>query len=162
MQYNDVFAMFLTGPDPSGGNYTSHNIATLPNGTTPVSIFTVNGGWPLGTGAANPAYYVDNFTNPNNDIAYNGYTVPITSVIAVVPCQTYHLKIAVVDALNGRYDSGVFIQGNTFTCNVAPNPTDISNTGMWQYRNSHSSGYKLYRHAELFLVTDGTNNSNNF
>ena len=123
MQYNDVFAMFLTGPDPAGGNYTSHNIATLPNGTTPVSIFTVNGGWPLGSGGANTAYYVDNYTNPNNDIAYNGYTVPITSVIAVVPCQTYHLKIAVVDALNGRYDSGVFIQGNTFTCNVAPSPT---------------------------------------
>ena len=121
-QYNDVFAMFLTGPDPAGGNYLSHNIATLPNGTTPVSIFTVNGGWPLGSGASNPAYYVDNYTNPNSDIAYDGYTVPITSIVAVTPCVSYHLKIAVVDAGNGKYDSGVFIQGNTFTCSTAPNP----------------------------------------
>ncbi len=126
MQYNDVFAMFLTGPNPAGGTYTSRNIATLPNGTTPVSIFTVNGGWPIGTGASNPAYYVDNYTSPNSDITYDGYTVPITSIISVVPCQTYHMKIAVVDALNGRYDSGVFIQGNTFTCTVAPNPAIAS------------------------------------
>jgi hypothetical protein len=120
-QYNDAFAMFLTGPNPAGGNYTSHNIATLPNGTTPVSIFTVNGGWPIGTGASNPAYYVDNYTNPNNDIAYDGFTVPITSIVAVTPCVSYHLKIAIVDGGNGQYDSGVFIQGNTFTCTTAPN-----------------------------------------
>lgn len=125
-QYNDVFAMFLTGPNPAGGNYSSQNIATLPNGITPVSIFTVNGGWPIGTGASNPAFYVDNYTNPNNDIAYDGYTIPITSVVAVTPCQTYHMKIAVVDAGNGRYDSGVFIQGNTFTCTSAPSSTIAS------------------------------------
>ena len=122
-QYNDVFAMFLTGPNPAGGNYSSHNIATLPNGTTPVSIFTVNGGWPIGSGASNPAYYIDNYSNPNNDIAYDGYTIPITSIVAVTPCVSYHLKIAIVDAGNGRYDSGVFIQGNTFTCTTAPNST---------------------------------------
>ncbi len=122
-QYNDVFAMFLSGPDPAGGNYSSHNIATLPNGITPVSIFTVNGGWPIGSGASNPAFYVDNYTNPNTDIAYDGYTVPITSTVAVTPCVSYHLKIAIVDAGNGKYDSGVFIQGNTFTCTTAPSST---------------------------------------
>lgn len=125
-QYNDVFAMFLTGPNPSGGSYLSHNIATLPNGTTPVSIFTVNGGWPLGSGASNPAYYVDNYTSPNADISYDGYTVPITSIVAVTPCVSYHLKIAIVDALNGKYDSGVFIQGNTFTCSTAPSPSIVA------------------------------------
>jgi gliding motility-associated-like protein len=122
-QYNDVFAMFLSGPNPAGGNYSSHNIATLPNGTTPVSIFTVNGGWPIGSGASNSSFYVDNYTNPNNDIAYDGYTVPITSRVAVTPCVSYHLKIAIVDAGNGKYDSGVFIQGNTFTCTTAPAST---------------------------------------
>jgi gliding motility-associated-like protein len=125
-QYNDVFAMFLTGPNPAGGNYSSHNIATLPNGTTPVSIFTVNGGWPIGSGAANPAYYVDNYTNPNSDIAYDGFTVPITSLVAVTPCVSYHLKIAIVDAGNGKYDSGVFIRGNTFTCTTAPSSTIVA------------------------------------
>lgn len=148
-QYNDVFAMFLSGPNPSGGNYLSQNIATLPNGTTPVSIFTVNGGWPLGSGASNPAFYVDNYTNPNSDIVYDGYTIPITSVVAVTPCQTYHMKIAVVDALNGKYDSGVFIQGNTFTCTTAPvsaiNSTDACvNTGSATATVSNFSGTPTY------------------
>ena len=119
-QYNDVFAMFLTGLNPAGGNYTSYNIATLPNGVTPVSINTVNGGWPIGTGASNPSYYVDNYTHPVSDIVYDGYTIPITSKVAVLPCQPYHLKIAVVDAGNGRYDSGVFIEENAFTCTTSP------------------------------------------
>src|ERR1700756_778070 len=35
--YNDAFGLFLTGPNPSGGTYSSVNAATLPNGT-PVSI----------------------------------------------------------------------------------------------------------------------------
>lgn len=163
MQYNDVFAMFLSGPDPAGGNYVSHNIATLPNGTTPVSIFTVNGGWPIGTGASNPAYYVDNFTNPNTDICYNGYTVPITSVIAVVPCQTYHMKIVVVDALNGRYDSGVFIQGNTFTCNVAPAPAIAStpaciNTGTASVTVTNYTGTPNYLWIPGGQTTSSINN----
>ncbi|MBK9414417.1 MAG: choice-of-anchor L domain-containing protein [Bacteroidetes bacterium] len=139
-QYNDVFAMFLSGPNPSGGNYLSQNIATLPNGTTPVSIFTVNGGWPLGSGASNPAFYVDNYTNPNSDIVYDGYTIPITSVVAVTPCQTYHMKIAVVDALNGKYDSGVFIQGNTFTCTTAPVSAIKFNRCLCEHRKCNCNG----------------------
>jgi gliding motility-associated-like protein len=133
-QYNDVFAMFLTGPNPSGGNYTAQNIAKLPNGITPVAIDSINGGWPIGTGASHPNYYVNNYTTPNNDIAYNGYTVPITSTAAITPCVTYHMKIAVADAANAHNDSGVFIEGNTFTCQNAPivaassTPT-CSNTG---------------------------------
>ncbi len=141
--------MFLSGPNPVGGNYLSQNIATLPNGTTPVSIFTVNGGWPLGSGASNPAFYVDNYTSPNAEIVYDGYTIPITSVVAVTPCRTYHMKIAVVDALNGKYDSGVFIQGNTFTCLSAPvsaiNTTDACvNTGTATATVSNFSGTPTY------------------
>ncbi|MFH2143717.1 MAG: choice-of-anchor L domain-containing protein, partial [Bacteroidota bacterium] len=37
--FNDVFAFFLSGPNPSGGNYTNYNIALLPGTTTPVSIY---------------------------------------------------------------------------------------------------------------------------
>ncbi len=162
-QYNDVFAMFLSGPNPAGGNYLSQNIATLPNGTTPVSIFTVNGGWPLGSGAANPSFYVDNYTNPNSDIVYDGYTIPITSVIAVTPCQTYHMKIAVVDALNGKYDSGVFIQGNTFTCTTAPvsaiSSTDACiNTGSASATVSNYSGTPTYLWAPGGQTTSSINN----
>lgn len=44
--YNDAFGIFLSGTNPSGGNYSLTNIATLPNGhNTPVSIDSVNGGY---------------------------------------------------------------------------------------------------------------------
>jgi len=108
LSYNDAFAIFLTGPNPSGGNYTAQNIATLPNGT-PVSIHNVNA-------ATNNAYFHNNYITPNNNVAYNGYTIPITSVTSVAPCSTYHVKFAIADAGNALYDSGVFISNNTLSC----------------------------------------------
>ncbi len=117
-QFNDAFGVFITGPKPAGGAYTAQDIATLPSGT-PVEINTVNGGWPLGTGATNPSFYIDNYppdgTNTHN-IDYYGYTVPLTSVTPLVPCSSYHMKIAVADAANGHNDSGVFIKGNSVSC----------------------------------------------
>ena len=106
--YNDAFAIFLTGPNPSGGNYTAQNIATLPNGT-PVSINNVNAG-------TNSAYFHNNYTTSNNNVAYNGYTIPVTSITPVAPCSTYHVKFAIADAGNALYDSGVFISNNTLSC----------------------------------------------
>jgi gliding motility-associated-like protein len=127
--YNDVFAIFLTGPKPGGGNYSAQNIATLPNGYTPVSIDSINAGWPIGTNASHFNYYVDNYSSANNDIAYNGYSVPITSKAALVTCSSYHLKIAIADGGNALYDSGVFIQGSSLACGNAPVVTSSAITG---------------------------------
>lgn len=110
--FNDAFGIFLSGPNPGGGTYNSMNIGVLPNGT-PVSINNVNAG-------SNSGYFVDNYTNPNNDVAYDGYTVPVTSVTQVAPCSTYHMKIAIADALDQAYDSGVFIGNNAISCQNAP------------------------------------------
>lgn len=126
--YNDAFAIFLTGPNPSGGNYTAHNIATLPGGTA-VSINNVNA-------STNASYFHNNYTTHNSDVAYNGYTIPITSITPVQPCSTYHMKIAIADAGNALYDSGVFISNdgiscqNTPTVSIASSPTGgCGNTG---------------------------------
>ena len=108
LAYNDAFAIFLTGPNPSGGSYTAQNIATLPNGTA-VSIHNVNAG-------NNAVYFHNNYTTPNSTVAYNGYTIPITSITPVAPCSTYHVKFAIADAGNALYDSGVFISNNTLSC----------------------------------------------
>ena len=119
--YNDVFGIFLSGANPAGGNYAAKNIATLPNGI-PVSIDNVNDGNALGkcATASNPTYYHDNYTVPNTDVVYNGYTlkgsVPITSTTSVTPCSTYVMKIAIADAGTGLFDSGVFIQGSSVDC----------------------------------------------
>ncbi|MHB8402504.1 MAG: choice-of-anchor L domain-containing protein [Bacteroidia bacterium] len=113
--YNDAFAIFLTGANPAGGNYTAQNIALLPNGTA-VSINNVNA-------TTNTAYFHNNYTTPNSDVAYNGYTIPITSITPVMPCSTYHMKIAIADAGNPLYDSGVFISNNGISCQNTPTIT---------------------------------------
>lgn len=118
--YNDGFGIFLSGPNPGGGTYTSTNIATLPSGT-PVSINNVNDGQLPCTSASNPTYYIDNSTG--TDVMYYGLTTAITSVKAVVPCSTYHMKIAICDVGDEAYDSGVFIQGNSVSCATAPTVT---------------------------------------
>jgi gliding motility-associated-like protein len=110
--YNDAFAIFLTGANPAGGNYSAQNIALLPTGT-PVSINNINAN-------TNSTYFHNNYTSPNNDVAYNGYTIPITSITPVAPCSTYHMKIAIADAGDPLYDSGVFISNNGISCQNTP------------------------------------------
>lgn len=147
--YNDVFAIFLSGPKPGGGSYNSQNIATLPNGYTPVSIDSVNAGWPIGTNASHFNFYVDNYSSPNNDIAYNGYTIPVTSKAALITCSSYHLKIAIADGGNALYDSGVFIEGSSLACGNAPVissavASNCSNTGTVSVHVSNYSGTPSY------------------
>ncbi|MBI1837475.1 MAG: choice-of-anchor L domain-containing protein [Flavobacteriia bacterium] len=98
--FNDGFGFFVTGPKPTGGNYTNTNIATLPNGTI-VSIDNVNT-------TMNPTF----FTNNNNGSFLNhldGFTHVLTPTIAVIPCQTYHFKLAIADAADANIDSAVLI-----------------------------------------------------
>ncbi len=125
--FNDAFGFFLTGLNPAGGTYNGQNIAILPGITpaTPVSINTVNnGGTMYPCSATNPSFYHDNIASPNNDIAYDGYTIPITSVIPVVASATYHIKIAIADASDEIFDSGVFIQDGISS--NQPNTTNIN------------------------------------
>ena len=141
--YNDAFAIFLTGPNPAGGSYTAQNIATLPNGTA-VSINNVNAG-------TNSAFFHNNYTSPNNNVAYNGYTIPVTSITPVAPCSTYHVKFAIADAGNGLFDSGVFISNNTLSCQapavITANTTATSgcnNTGSATVTVSGYTGTPTY------------------
>jgi gliding motility-associated-like protein len=115
--FNDVFAFFITGPNPAGGNYNTENIAIVPGTTTPVSINNVNDN-------SYSEYYVENgdgFSSPENTddfyIQYDGFTTVLTARAAVVPCQTYTLKLAVADAGDTALDSGVFIEAGSLTTN---------------------------------------------
>lgn len=108
--YNDAFALLLSGDNPAGGNYNNVNIALVPNTNTPVTINNVNTD-------VNSEYYVDNGdgTNPgpNSTVQLDGFTVPLKAKAAVIPCQTYHLKLAVADALDNVLDSSVFIEAES-------------------------------------------------
>src|SRR6201998_1226502 len=85
--YNDAFGIFLNGPNPSGGNYVAQNIAVLPNPQhPPVEIDSINNNYQNNCfPAPNPGphvnYYVDNTGTYNyTDVAYDGFTKPITSI----------------------------------------------------------------------------------
>ncbi len=106
--YNDVFGFFISGPNPAGGNYSSYNIARIPNTTLPVTIDNVN------TGSYNQ-YYVNNEGLGGTTIVFDGFTTVLTAWALVTPCVQYHIKLAVGDAGDAVYDSGVFLEANSFS-----------------------------------------------
>lgn len=116
--FNDAFAFFISGPG-FGGTY---NMATIPGGGGVVSIDNINNG-PSNTGPCqNCAYYINNgtgSTTPQNTsdfyIQYDGFTVVMEAVAQVQCGQTYHLKIAIADAGDGAYDSGIFLEANSLS-----------------------------------------------
>jgi gliding motility-associated-like protein len=107
--YNDIFAFLVSGPgivgDPNLNN--AKNIAIIPNTTTPVEINNINH-------TNNWQYYRNN--ELGQSIQYDGLTSDflgakktLTARTSVVPCNTYHLKLAVADRFDGVYDTGVFV-----------------------------------------------------
>ena len=117
-EYNDVFGFFMSGPGVSGP-YTggAANIALIPGTTTPVAINNVNNGYSNSEPASGPctncAYYVENGSGP--DVQYDGYTTVLTAQAIVTPCETYHIRLAIADAGDHIYDSGVFLEAGSFT-----------------------------------------------
>jgi hypothetical protein len=113
--YNDAFAFFISGPGITG----SQNIALIPGTSIPVTINNLND-------VNYPQFYVDNgdgftgspqYTDPTV-VQYDGFTTVLTAKKkGLQPCQTYHLKLAVADALDGVLDSGVFLEANSLTSN---------------------------------------------
>ena len=116
--YNDAFGFFVTGSNPSGPNYNNTNVATLPDGVTIASIDNINS-------TTNSAYYINN--NGGTTIRMDGFTTVLTSTIEVVPCNSYHFKLAIADAGDGIYDSAVlidFLQCNNIMSITTDSQTD--------------------------------------
>ncbi|MDR2205333.1 MAG: choice-of-anchor L domain-containing protein, partial [Flavobacteriaceae bacterium] len=104
--YNDVFGFIISGPgivnDPG---LSGKNIALLPNGL-PVTIKNVNN-----FGCGDPTYYVP---GPFPYIRYDGRTATLTAQSAVIPGQTYHIRLLVADAMDSAFDSAVFLEAGSF------------------------------------------------
>ncbi len=117
---NDVFAFFISGPNPLGGVYTNQNIALIPGTGTYVSIDNVNNGNHFTDCAFGPcnncAYFVDNCYGTS--VVYDAFTVVLTAWASVIPCMTYHLKIGIADAGDGVFDSGVFLEAGSLNTNA--------------------------------------------
>ncbi|MBI5541262.1 MAG: choice-of-anchor L domain-containing protein, partial [Bacteroidia bacterium] len=116
--FNDAFGFFVSGPNPLGGTYTNQNIAIIPGTTLPVTINSVNSGFPgsygTTTGCTSLSYNVYYVNNTGSTICFDGFTTPLTATVNVVPCQQYHIKLAISDIGDGAYDSGVFLEANSF------------------------------------------------
>ncbi len=121
---NDVFGFFLSGPGIAGSfSNNAINIALIPNTTTPVTINTVNPG-------LNTMYYYDNTVNTGaQSVQYDGYTTVLTAV-GVVQCGlVYHIKIAIADASDTAWDSGVFLEAGSFSSNTVTLSSNIDING---------------------------------
>ncbi len=142
---NDAFGFFLTGTNPAGGNYSATNLALVPNPSnpstftsTPVSINTINPGVAGVNGASSTCTAIDpNWTsysvfytpNTTNNYEYDGSTVVLQVKAAVVCNETYHIKLAIGDAGDGAFDSGVFIEGGSFSSDaIEVNVSAVSST----------------------------------
>lgn len=120
--YTDVFGFFISGPGITG----TVNMALVPGTNIPVEINSINNGTPgyvggarlsnctsLGAGSPFTSLYVDN--TGGTLMSYRGYTRKLRAFHNVIPCDTYHLHLSIVDAGNALYDSGVWLEGGSLT-----------------------------------------------
>lgn len=116
--FNDVFGYFISGPDPLGGFYSDKNVAIIPGTTnTSVTINNVNNGHSnCGVVPNGPCTHCEFYNDNTNGITleYDGLTTVLTAWLLVVPCEMYHIKMGVADAGDHIFDSGVFIEENSF------------------------------------------------
>lgn len=133
--FNDVFGFFLSGPGISGSFMNGAvNIAVVPGTETPIAINTVNSGIP---GVNGDPYYCESM-DPNwlsNSVyfqaitseellGFNGMTVTLQARYVVTPGASYHIKLAIGDAMDTVLDSGVFLKAASFR-SVGGLPTAI-------------------------------------
>ena len=135
--FNDVFGFFLSGPGIAGPySNGAKNIALVPGSATcPVAISTIY--CPNNPGCCNTTnycfantagctvfsatnntcqYFVCNAGGPT--VSYPGFTTVLTAMSQVIPCSTYHIKLAIADKGDAALDSGVFLKAGSFTSNI--------------------------------------------
>jgi hypothetical protein len=125
----DPIGIFISGPGISG----TQNLAVIPGTSIPINSQTINS-------TNYPTKFVDN-TN-GTTVQYNGFTIPIKAKIKVLPCNIYHIKIAIADAGNKLTDSAILLEagslisgpGTPINCVVSPyySKQDISCQGPYQ------------------------------
>jgi gliding motility-associated-like protein len=120
--YNDIFAFLINGSGITG----TANIALVPGTSKAVSISSVNGGI-LGDPIYGPSasytycvltntfFYIDNTSSAGLGVQYDGFTKVFIAKSKVIPCQTYHIKLAIADGGNDNtWDSSVFLEAGSF------------------------------------------------
>jgi gliding motility-associated-like protein len=136
----NVCGIFISGPGITGNNgifsNNAMNFALVPDTTIPLCSKTVNNGLAFaGQQASGPcincSFYIDNgMLDPldSTRVQYDGFTVPLTVKAKVTPCQTHHLKIGIGKFPNTSFDSGIFLEANSFRSPITTVQTSFSAT----------------------------------
>ena len=164
--FNDIFAFLISGKNIG----IDKNLATVPHTNIPVSINTINGGRKDSDGKilvkeSNATFYVSN-ANHSMGVNYDGITRLMQIRQAVVPYETYHIRLCIADVGDRAYDSGGFIEGKSFiafdkTYNVlfSNNETDLTD-GYKTFIENLSATYKNNPQGAI-IVTGHTDESGN-
>jgi len=130
--FNDIFGFFLSGPGINGPfSNNGINLAMIPDPNnpgsytdTPVMINSINSGV-SSSGNNGPCDDIDEnwqdyavfFTgNPDEEtVNMPGFTVPLTATSSVIPCETYHIKLALANVSDQALQSAVFLLENSFS-----------------------------------------------
>lgn len=139
--FADVFAFVLSGVSVP---LSPTNIALIPQTTTPVTALNVNAN-------VNPQYYEDNENPPGTCVQYDGFTTVLTAQYPVQCGETYHIKLAIADALDGIVDAGVFLEAGSFTTGQVNLATEISYGS-----NNDSTLYEGCGQACIILARTGS------
>jgi gliding motility-associated-like protein len=145
---NDIFGFFISGP---GLPPTLNNIAVVPGTTIPITINSVNNGTntntnctSMGIGSPFTQYYVDNQALNGQYVCYDGFTTVMTAISGVIPCELYHLKLAIADGGDQIYDSGVFLKAgslNSTGIKLTPESTQGGNDALAHCIRGCKSGH---------------------
>lgn len=159
-RYNDIFGFFLSGPGIQGPfSNDARNIALIPNPhiedaftDTPVIINAINSGESssFDTSLCDSidtnwrdyyVFYVDNLSRES--IMYLGHTSPLKSSLKLIPCETYHIKLAIADCGDGLLNSAVYLRENSFQSSWSVEYSVKSDLDLL-YPNDEVSNHKLY------------------
>ncbi len=122
--FNDVFGFFITGPKPDSSYYMNYNIALVPSTcNTPVAINNVNNGWAApGVVPTGPCTHCEYFSDNTGGLTleYDGKTTVLIAWVKVIPYENYHILLAIADAGDHIYDSGILLEESSFYSSGPP------------------------------------------
>lgn len=101
--FGDSFAFLLR----ERGTKNYKNMAILPSGE-PISVKTINNSEYC---RANPQYFEGYHVQQTN---YDGRTKVLTAKANVIPGKEYDIKIVIADQRDFKWDSAIFLEGNSF------------------------------------------------
>lgn len=153
--FSDAFAFLIR---PVGGQY--QNLALVPGTNTPVLVTTVRPEIPGECEAVNEEFF-GQFNGINSPINFNGQTAILTAEADITAGQIYEIKLVIADETNYRYDSAVFIEGNSFNVGVDLGQNQTLCTGettALEIDNADALAIRWFYEGQLINDADATIN----